>query len=272
MHLATGEPLFERIANETADWMLLDMLAGSGGFYSTRDADSEGEEGLFYVWTPEQVQDLLSADSYELFARRFGLNEAANFEGKWHLTVRESIEDLAGGTGRSEEDTASLIDSARQTLLEERSKRVHPARDEKQLTSWNALAIRGFAIAGLALGGLQAAAWVAKRGAGLPGAMDSRAIRATGGRFHPLFSDGGRASAAALAAGNDRRSLPADQGRCDLLFLLGRARLRYRAGPGGLYISDGIFRVSGGAGLGPEDRGWVYRRIDLCAGRAWRTG
>ena len=151
LHLATGEPLFERIANETADWMLLDMLAGSGGFYSTRDADSEGEEGLFYVWTPEQVQGLLSADSYELFARRFGLNEAANFEGKWHLTVRESIEDLAGSTGRSEEDTASLIDSARQTLLEERSKRVHPARDEKQLTSWNALAIRGFAIAGRAL-------------------------------------------------------------------------------------------------------------------------
>jgi uncharacterized protein YyaL (SSP411 family) len=151
LHLATGEPLFERIANETADWMLLDMLAGSGGFYSTRDADSEGEEGLFYVWTPEQVQGLLSADSYELFARRFGLNEAANFEGKWHLTVRESIEDLAGSTGRSEEDTASLIDSARRTLLEERSKRVHPARDEKQLTSWNALAIRGFAIAGRAL-------------------------------------------------------------------------------------------------------------------------
>ena len=151
LHLATGEPLFERIANETADWMLLDMLAGSGGFYSTRDADSEGEEGLFYVWTPEQVQGLLSADSYQLFARRFGLNEAANFEGKWHLTVRESIEDLAGSTGRSEEDTASLIDSARQTLLEERSKRVHPARDEKQLTSWNALAIRGFAIAGRAL-------------------------------------------------------------------------------------------------------------------------
>jgi len=151
LHLATGEPLFERIANETADWMLLDMLAESGGFYSTRDADSEGKEGLFYVWTPEQVRALLPADSYELFARRFGLNEAANFEGKWHLTVRESIEDLAGSTGQREQDTASLIDSARQTLLKERGKRVHPARDEKRLTSWNALAIRGFAIAGRAL-------------------------------------------------------------------------------------------------------------------------
>ena len=151
LHLATGEPLFERIANETADWMLADMLSDSGGFYSTRDADSEGEEGLFYVWTPEQVKSLLPADSYDLFARRFGLNHDANFEGKWHLTVRESIEDLAGSTGRSEEDTASIINAARQQLLEERSKRVHPERDEKQLTSWNALAIRGFAIAGRAL-------------------------------------------------------------------------------------------------------------------------
>jgi hypothetical protein len=151
LHLATGEPLFRRIANETADWMLADMLSDSGGFYSTRDADSEGEEGLFYVWTPEQVRSLLPADSYELFARRFGLNKDANFEGKWHLTVRESIEDLAGSTGRSEEDTVSLIDAARRQLLQERSKRVHPERDEKQLTSWNALAIRGFAIAGRAL-------------------------------------------------------------------------------------------------------------------------
>ena len=151
LHLATGEPLFRRIANETADWMLADMLSDSGGFYSTRDADSEGEEGLFYVWTPEQVRSLLPADSYELFARRFGLNKDANFEGKWHLTVRESIEDLAGSTGRSEKDATSLINAARQQLLEERSKRVHPERDEKQLTSWNALAIRGFAIAGRAL-------------------------------------------------------------------------------------------------------------------------
>jgi uncharacterized protein YyaL (SSP411 family) len=151
LHLATGEPLFKRIANETADWMLVDMLSDSGGFYSTRDADSEGEEGLFYVWTPEQVRSLLPADSYELFARRFGLNKDANFEGKWHLTVRESIEDLAGSTGRSEKDATSLINAARQQLLEERSKRVHPERDEKQLTSWNALAIRGFAIAGRAL-------------------------------------------------------------------------------------------------------------------------
>ena len=152
LHLATGEPLFKRIANETADWMLDDMLSDSGGFYSTRDADSEGEEGLFYIWTPEQVKSLLPADSYELFARRFGLNKEANFEGKWHLTVRESIEDLAGSTGLTEENTVSLIDTARQQLLHERSKRVHPQRDEKQLTSWNALAIRGFAIAGRALG------------------------------------------------------------------------------------------------------------------------
>jgi len=151
LHLATGEPLFRQIANETANWMQDDMLSPNGGFYSTRDADSEGEEGLFYVWTPEQVKALLPDDDYEVFARRFGLQSDANFEGKWHLSVRESIEALARDTGRAESDVTSTIDGGRQVLLIERAKRVHPDRDEKQLTSWNALAIRGFAIAGRAL-------------------------------------------------------------------------------------------------------------------------
>lgn len=151
LHLATGEPLFRRIANETAKWMLDDMLSPAGSFYSTRDADSEGEEGLFYVWTPAQVRQLLSSDDYELVARRFGLNGDANFEGKWHLSVRESIEDLTASSDKSADAIESRIDNARQTLLTERSRRVHPGRDEKQLTAWNALAIRGFAIAGRAL-------------------------------------------------------------------------------------------------------------------------
>lgn len=151
LHLATGEPLFRRIANETANWMLDDMLSPAGSFYATRDADSEGEEGLFYVWTPDQVQQLIRGDDYDLIARRFGLNGNANFEGRWHLSIRESIEDLAASSGRNVAAIESLLNNARQTLHAERSKRTHPGRDEKQLTAWNALAIRGFAIAGRAL-------------------------------------------------------------------------------------------------------------------------
>ena len=140
-HLATGEALFARTARRTADWMLADMVAPDGGFYSAYDADSEGEEGKFYVWTPDEVRALLDDDAYALLARRFGLDKEPNFEGKWHLTVREDVDDPDG-----------KIDAALETLLAERGKRVAPGLDDKQLTAWNALAIRGMAIAGRVLG------------------------------------------------------------------------------------------------------------------------
>ena len=149
--LATGDPLYGRIANETADWILADMQSPNGGFYSTRDADSEGEEGLYYVWMPEEVQGLLSDEQYEVFARYLGLNADANFEGKWHLTVRETQKAIADDRGTSEEKVADLVNAARSVLLTVREKRIPPGRDEKQLTSWNALAIRGLAMAGQAL-------------------------------------------------------------------------------------------------------------------------
>lgn len=139
--LATGETTFIDTANATADWMLADMQADNGGFFSTRDADSEGEEGLYYLWTPEQAVALLGKD-YDVFARRFGLDRKSNFEGQWHLTVREPIDD---------EDARASIERAKKILLAERMTRIAPARDEKQLTSWNALAIRGLAIAGRSL-------------------------------------------------------------------------------------------------------------------------
>ncbi|MDX1507166.1 MAG: thioredoxin domain-containing protein, partial [Woeseiaceae bacterium] len=149
--LATGDERFADVAGETADWMQDDMLAGNGGFFSTRDADSEGEEGKYYVWTPEQVQALIDADTWPLFAARYGLDQPANFEGHWHLSVRRSIEDIAKDHGKKASEVSAMIDAARRTLLAERATRVPPGRDEKQLTSWNALAIRGFAIAGQAL-------------------------------------------------------------------------------------------------------------------------
>ena len=150
-YLATGEIHFGEIAGQVADWMLTDMLAPNGGFYSTRDADSEGEEGRYYVWTPESVRELLEDRDYELFAARFGLEEPANFEGQWHLSVRRDIKTLAKDFGLTRSAVSESLDRSREALLAEREKRVAPGRDEKQLTSWNALAIRGLAIAGRAL-------------------------------------------------------------------------------------------------------------------------
>jgi len=148
--LATGDLLFADTASATADWMLADMQAENGGFFATRDADSEGHEGIYYLWRPENVRELLG-DDYDIFARRFGLNRDPNFEGQWHLAVSESISDVAAATGHKEKDVLSAIDRAREILLAERLTRVPPDRDEKQLTAWNALAIRGLAIAGRAL-------------------------------------------------------------------------------------------------------------------------
>ena len=149
--LASGETLFNRVAAETADWMIADMQSPDGGFYSTRDADSEGEEGKYYVWTPDEVRALVSEREYDALARYFGLDGAANFEGQWHLSVRTTIDKLARELAATAEETRSLLDSGRSKLLATREERVAPGRDEKILTSWNALAIRGLAIAGRTL-------------------------------------------------------------------------------------------------------------------------
>jgi uncharacterized protein len=150
-HLATGEALFARIAGETADWALRDMRSPEGGFYSSLDADSSGHEGKFYVWTPAEVQKLLTPPEYAAFSRRFGLDREANFEGQWHLHAYQPLDDIARALGESWPDVNALIDSSRRKLLKARNLRVWPARDEKILTAWNALMIKGLAIASRAL-------------------------------------------------------------------------------------------------------------------------
>jgi uncharacterized protein YyaL (SSP411 family) len=145
--LATGEPLFARIAADTADWVLRDMRAPQGGFYSSLDADSEGHEGKFYVWSRAEAEALLTPQEYAAFSRRFGLDRSANFEGEGHLHTHESIDAIAAALGESAPAVAALIESARAKLLKVRELRVWPARDEKILTSWNALMIKGLAIA-----------------------------------------------------------------------------------------------------------------------------
>jgi uncharacterized protein YyaL (SSP411 family) len=150
--LATGDTFYVRIANETADWVLREMQATQGGYYSSLDADSEGHEGKFYVWDPDEVRAALSPEEFAVFAPRFGLDGPANFEGRWHLRVTAAVEDLARTTGRTAEQVTALSDAARARLLAIRARRVPPARDDKILTSWNALMIRGMAVAARVLG------------------------------------------------------------------------------------------------------------------------
>ena len=150
--LASGDELYARITLETAGWLLREMQSPAGGYYSSLDADSEGHEGKFYVWDRSDIEAHLSAEEFAVFAPRFGLDRPANFEGRWHLHVCSSVDEIAARVGRSSEAVEALLAAARARLLEVRARRVRPARDEKVLTSWNALMIRGLAIAARALG------------------------------------------------------------------------------------------------------------------------
>jgi uncharacterized protein YyaL (SSP411 family) len=149
--IATGDGFFRRIAIETAQWAIREMRAPEGGFYSTLDADSEGHEGRFYVWDRREVETLLTSGEYAAFARRFGLDREANFEGSWHLHCFASVETVAEEQGLTPAATAEIIDAARAKLLAVRNRRVWPGRDDKVLTAWNGLMIRGLAIAARAL-------------------------------------------------------------------------------------------------------------------------
>jgi uncharacterized protein YyaL (SSP411 family) len=150
--LATGEGFYRDIATGIAEWALREMLSPEGAFYSSFDADSEGNEGKFYVWERAQVEQALTAAEYQVFAPRFGLDGAPNFEGGWHLRVVRSIEELASGAGLTQGEVTARLASAGGKLRALRDQRVWPARDEKILVSWNALMIRGMAIAARALG------------------------------------------------------------------------------------------------------------------------
>jgi hypothetical protein len=154
--LATGEPLFKRVATETGDWLLREMQDHSakdkgGGFYSAYDADSEGHEGRFYVWSREEAKAALTPMEWNVFSRRFGFDEAPNFEGAWHCHVYVSVEQISKELQVEPAVVERELASARAKLLAIRGKRVWPGLDDKILTSWNALAIRGLAIAARSL-------------------------------------------------------------------------------------------------------------------------
>jgi uncharacterized protein YyaL (SSP411 family) len=133
--LVTQAPRYKSVCEETAAWVIREMQAPEGGYYSSFDADSEHVEGKFYVWVPDEVKALLTPDEYAAVAPHYGLDAAPNFEGEhWHLRVTQPY---AG-------DPAVLA-SARAKLLAVRNQRIWPGRDDKILTSWNALMIKGMA-------------------------------------------------------------------------------------------------------------------------------
>ena len=133
----SGDELLGRVCEETLDWMLAEMRGPEGGFMSALDADSEGEEGLFYVWTPDQLREALGPEDAEVAAAYFGVHPGGNFEGRTILT-------------RGGEEPPNLTD-LRRRLYDARAQRVWPGLDDKRLTAWNALAIAALAEAGAVL-------------------------------------------------------------------------------------------------------------------------
>lgn len=135
----TGNEFYKRIAVETLDYIRREMLDESGGFYSTQDADSEGEEGKFFVWTPEQIAEVLGEDEAAEFCAFYDVTASGNFEGANILNVKNSVAIAPGSDSRAK-------------LFAEREKRIKPGRDEKVLTAWNGLMLAAFADAAAVLG------------------------------------------------------------------------------------------------------------------------
>jgi uncharacterized protein YyaL (SSP411 family) len=149
---ATGDAEYARVARETLDYILRDMTDEAGGFYSTEDADSEGEEGKFYVWTPDEIEAILGDEAGATFGRVYDVTDAGNFEGHNILNLPKTLSQSAMILGRDETDLRQELAASRAKLFTEREKRVHPAKDDKVLVSWNGLMIDAMARAGAALG------------------------------------------------------------------------------------------------------------------------
>lgn len=141
----TGDPFYRRIAEETLDFLIREMRDESGAFHSTLDADSEGEEGKFYIWSPAEIDALLSAESAELLRGYYGVTRGGNFEGENILNITVSPGEFAKKRGLTADAFSAKLDAARAILLEARADRVWPGKDDKCLTAWNGLAVTAFA-------------------------------------------------------------------------------------------------------------------------------
>jgi hypothetical protein len=148
----TGERSYAATADATVAWLLREMRAPDHAFYASLDADSEGEEGRHYLWTRDEVAALLAADEFAVAAPHYGLDGPPNFEGyAWNLRIAVPLADVATGLGLTTAEAEARLGRAKAKLLAARALRVRPARDDKILTSWNALLIAGLARAARAL-------------------------------------------------------------------------------------------------------------------------
>jgi len=149
--LATGEADYARVARETLDYVLRDLTDPGGGFYSSEDADSEGHEGRFYVWTAEEIRQALGSEAALVFCHVYDVMEAGNFEGRNILSRPKTLAQCARILGLGLDELTVIVEDSRRKLFELRSRRVRPGRDDKVLASWNGLMIDALALAGAAL-------------------------------------------------------------------------------------------------------------------------
>lgn len=141
----TGDPFLWEVARDTLDYVIREMWSAGRAFFSTQDADSEGEEGKFYVWTRDELRAVLGAEDAEFASNVWGATRGGNFEGRNVLFRARADEDEARAAGLTVEAFRTRLAGARNKLLAARERRVRPGRDEKFLTAWNALMISAFA-------------------------------------------------------------------------------------------------------------------------------
>ena len=142
----TSNHEFKRTAERTLNHIIDDLASPEGGFYSALDADSEGEEGTFYIWTTEEIREILGNDLAATFEAYYGVSDIGNFEGKNILHISQHFEEISGE--KENDQILAKLEKARNLLLQARESREHPFRDEKILSGWNGMAIRSLAEAG----------------------------------------------------------------------------------------------------------------------------
>jgi uncharacterized protein YyaL (SSP411 family) len=142
---ATGDEFYRRIGTETLEYVRREMTHEQGGFYSTQDADSEGTEGKFFVWTPAEIEEILGAEDAQIFNFYFDVSEEGNFEEKNILNINYTLAAAAKALKITPERLQQVLETGREKLFTEREKRIKPFRDEKVLTAWNGLMLATFA-------------------------------------------------------------------------------------------------------------------------------
>ena len=150
-YLVTGDANYARVLRETLNYVIRDMTDPAGGFYSTEDADSEGHEGLFYVWTPDEIEAVLGEERGATFGRVYDVSDVGNFEGRNILNLPKTLEQCASILRREPHELAAELAESREKLFAVREKRVRPGRDDKVIVAWNGLMIDAMARAGAAL-------------------------------------------------------------------------------------------------------------------------